>query len=80
MEEKKWQAQILPLLPGYLRECLSGLPEQVAEKLEEIRLRAGQPLILQAGSGKSLRARGGSRKAPVMPTGLPSRICMIFYL
>ena len=64
MEEKKWQAQILPLLPGYLRECLSGLPEQVAEKLEEIRLRAGQPLILQAGSEEKFAGPRGIAESP----------------
>jgi stage III sporulation protein AA len=64
MEEKKWQAQILPLLPGHLREYLSGLPEQVAEKLEEIRLRAGQPLILQAGSEEKFVSPRGIAESP----------------
>lgn len=52
MKKRTWQEQILPLLPLPLREIMAALPPAVADSLEEIRLRVGQPFMLHSGQGE----------------------------
>lgn len=52
MEETGWKKHIVPLVPPRIRAALAALPPGVAGELEEIRLRAGQPLLLQTGRGE----------------------------
>jgi len=43
--------EILPVLPGGVRRLVSDLPPFIREKIEEIRIRQGRPLILGLSSG-----------------------------
>lgn len=59
MAEMQWKKQIVPILPPCLRDVFTILAESVAQGLEEIRLRAGQPLLLQTGQGEIFMGLGG---------------------
>ncbi|NLN07170.1 MAG: stage III sporulation protein AA [Firmicutes bacterium] len=62
MEETGWQKHIVPLVAPRVRAALSALPPEVAGELEEIRLRAGQPLLLQTGRGELFGGEYGVAK------------------
>ncbi|HZK25848.1 MAG TPA: stage III sporulation protein AA [Oscillospiraceae bacterium] len=70
MKDENWQEQILPLLPPQLRAIFTSLPAALAASLEEIRLRAGQPLMVQSGRGEVWLGLAG----PVTALGESCRI------
>ncbi|EEG78337.1 stage III sporulation protein AA [Dethiobacter alkaliphilus AHT 1] len=48
-----WKEHILPIMPPQLKDLLAGLSGAAEAKLEEIRLRAGRPLLVRTGSGET---------------------------
>ena len=54
-----WKKNILALLSPPLREIIGALESGVAGSLEEIRLRAGKPLMAQTGQGEVFLGRRG---------------------
>ena len=58
MEQQDWRRAVLPCLPDSIRDMLACIPEEAP--LEEIRLRAGQPLELRfSGYDRLVYAQGG---------------------
>lgn len=47
------RAQVLPFFPANLRSLLSSFPDNVLDMLEEIRVRAGRPLMVSFSTGDS---------------------------
>jgi stage III sporulation protein AA len=66
MDNTSWQEIILPLMPVKIRKLLEELPDTIGDSLEEIRLRAGKPLMIHSG-GKDyfLDTRGNITLSPV---------------
>jgi len=68
MSGAHWKDQILPFLPAPLPALILGLGEETLERVEEIRLRAGKPLVVHAGwatrifDGKSMPVHHVSRE------------------
>jgi stage III sporulation protein AA len=62
---RRLHSEILPFLPESIRRIIAELPEDIAEVLEEIRLRLGRPLMIVGGSGDLLlRPDGAVTDAP----------------
>ncbi|KUK63370.1 MAG: Stage III sporulation protein AA [Desulfofundulus kuznetsovii] len=57
-----WQ-EIIPVLPASIRSMITGLPLNILEKLEEIRLRQNRPLILGLADGDILLDNSGKPAA-----------------
>ncbi len=51
-EPSRFDLEILPMLPSPVASLLKGIPNDIKAKVEEIRLRAGHPLILRLGQGE----------------------------
>ncbi|OAT86576.1 stage III sporulation protein AA [Desulfotomaculum copahuensis] len=51
--------EVLPVLPGHLRNLIAGLPPAVLNRLEEIRLRRDRPLMLGLTGGDAFIAPDG---------------------
>lgn len=52
MAKENWKKHIIPVLPPHLREFFISLGGAAADSLEEIRLRAGRPLVMHTGRGE----------------------------
>lgn len=51
--DKDWRQQIIPLLPPPLQKAVAALKPPIISRLEEMRLRAGRPLILETDAGEN---------------------------